>query len=139
MEAISEPGNLDQVVEKIYGAGISVAGRQRVSGGDINEAYLLQLSDGNRVFLKENARENIGFFSAETEGLKALSDTKTISVPAVHAYGRYRDKSFLLMEALPSGPMNRDFWEVFGHALADMHRASVGFLLLQKNSTIPQC
>ena len=136
MEAISDFCSLDEVIQKVYGESISVTEKRRVSGGDINEAYLLQLSDGESVFLKENARENIGFFSAEVEGLKALASTKTIGVPTAHAYGTYGNKSFLLMESLKPAPMVRDFWERFGHALADMHKADTTALLPEKNSRI---
>ncbi len=70
MEAISDCSSFDEVIKRVYGESISASWKKRVSGGDINEAYLLQLSDGQRVFLKENAKENVGFFVAETEGLK---------------------------------------------------------------------
>ncbi len=132
MEVISDCSSLSEVIKKTYGNNISVTGKQRVSGGDINEAFILQLSDGRRVFLKENARENVGFFSAETEGLGAIASTKTISVPTPQAYGTYGDSSFLLMEALESGHMVKDFWERFGHALADMHKAPTTALLPEK-------
>ena len=66
MEAISDFGSLGEVIQRVYGESISVTERRRVSGGDINEAYLLQLSDGENAFLKENAKGNIGFFSARS-------------------------------------------------------------------------
>ncbi len=124
MEVISEAGTFTEVIEKVYGAGISVNDRKRVSGGDINDAFILQLSDGKKVFLKENRKENIVFFTAETEGLRALSETDTIRVPYTHACGTYGDRSFLLMEYIATGRMDENFWERFGHALADMHKAS---------------
>ena len=129
MEVISDCRTLGEVIARVYGDSISIAEKRRVSGGDINEAYLLRLSNGESVFLKENSKGNVGFFSAEVEGLKALAGTKAIGVPVPHAYGTYGDKSFLLMESLESGPMAKDFWERFGHALADMHKADVSALL----------
>lgn len=114
---------LDEVIERVYGPGLSVAGRQRVFGGDINEAFLLRLTDGRSVFLKENKSSNASFFDAEEMGLRALEKTAAIGVPKVHAHGIYGDRAFLLMDSLISGPSVRDFWERFGHALADMHRA----------------
>lgn len=132
MEAISEVKTLDEVIKRVYGADIYVADRKRAFGGDINEAFFLKLSDGQLVFLKENEKRNKGFFSAEVEGLKAIAETNTIGVPTVHAYGIYGDKSFLLMENLKAGDKTKDFWECFGHELANMHRASSAFLLLEK-------
>ena len=40
------------LIHRLFGSGTEIAGIQAVSGGDINEAYLLLLSDGRRVFLK---------------------------------------------------------------------------------------
>ena len=138
MEAISDCRTLGEVIARVYGDSISVADKKRVSGGDINEAYLLLLSDEKSVFLKENAKGNIGFFSAEVEGLNALAATKAIGVPTAHAYGTYGDKAFLLMESLKPAPMARDFWERFGHALADMHKADMTALLSEKKYGFPK-
>ena len=131
METISEFDSFEQAIENTYGTGITVTEKRRVSGGDINEAFLLSLSDGNSVFLKENSRENADFFLAEAEGLKALGGTKAIGVPNVHASGKYANKSFLLMEYLAAGKPNKKFWENFGHSLAGMHKASTGGLLIK--------
>lgn len=110
MEKLFNLESPEELVQKLFGTGIS--SRRRVSGGDINEAYLIELSDGQRVFLKENRKENSGFFSAEAEGLKVLSSTGTIGLPNCIAIGSYKDKSFLLMEYLESGSRKKDFWEI---------------------------
>lgn len=130
MEAISDYASLEEVIEYVYGKGITVTDRRRVAGGDINDAYYLKLSDGSAVFLKENSAENTGFFQAEMQGLEALTGTKTIGVPKAHAYGRYQNRSFLLMEFLEQGRPVKNSFEQFGHSLAAMHRASVDFLSL---------
>ena len=57
MEAISDFDSFEKAIESTYGKGITVTEKRRVSGGDINEAFLLFLSNGNSVFLKENSRE----------------------------------------------------------------------------------
>ena len=129
MEAISEFETFEEVIKNTYGGSVSVAEKRRVSGGDINEAYLLTLSDGNTVFLKENSKENKDFFSAETEGLSAIAKTHTIGVPQVHAFGTRGKKSFLLMEYLESGKWDKHFWENFGHSLAEMHGADTSGLI----------
>ena len=136
MEAISDFDSFEKAIESTYGKGITVTEKRRVSGGDINEAFLLFLSNGNSVFLKENSRENADFFSAEAEGLKALAFTKAIGVPTVHAFGKYENKSFLLMEYLNAGKPNKNFWENFGHSLADMHRAGTEGLLQKEELNI---
>ena len=104
------------------GQGVSIAGRIRVSGGDINDACILKLSDGHKVFLKENTRANSGFFHAESQGLEAIRATRTIAVPEVLLYGTYGDRSFLIMECLEPGQRRGSFWEDFGHSLSEMHK-----------------
>lgn len=136
MAAISEFDSFEQVIENTYGKGITVKEKRRVSGGDINEAFLLILSDGNSVFLKENTKENADFFSAEKDGLKALLETKTIGVPKVHSFGKYERKSFLLMDYLQPAKQDKRFWENFGHALAEMHKADTTALLDSNESDI---
>ena len=111
------------LIRRFFGTGTTIAGMRRVSGGDINEAYLLVLSDGQRVFLKENAKKNAGFFRTEQEGLAAIRKTGTIRVPGVWEAGTAGDRSFLLMEYLEEAPAKKDFWEVFGRQLARMHKA----------------
>ncbi|MCR5746884.1 MAG: fructosamine kinase family protein [Lachnospiraceae bacterium] len=129
MKTVSGAATIDEAVGITYGKGVYVTEKRRVSGGDINDAFILQLSDGQKVFLKENSKRNSDFFSAETEGLEVLSGTKAIGVPEVHSYGSYGDRAFLLMECLEAGNRVPDFWERFGHALADMHKASAAQLL----------
>lgn len=66
---------LNETIRKTYGEGVSIARRIPISGGDINKAYALELSDGGRVFMKSNRKENGDYFRAETEGrIKLLLD-----------------------------------------------------------------
>ena len=123
MGVISGCSSFDEAIKRVYGESVAVVEKRRVSGGDINDAYMLRLSDGQRAFVKENSKDNLGFFEAEVQGLEAIATTGTIGVPMAYAYGTDGGRSFLLMESLESGHMPKDFWERFGHALADMHRA----------------
>ncbi len=102
------------------------AGRVRVSpvsGGDINEAFLVSAEDGRRIFVKVNAGRNAGFFEAERTGLAAIGKTGAIGVPAVLASGVFGDRACLATEYLEAGPKRPDYWEHFGRQLAAMHRA----------------
>ena len=96
-----------------------------VHGGDINEAYLLELSDGSSVFMKKHAGSDPEFFQAEADGLEAIRRTKTISVPGVIRVGTDPScgKVYLLMQHVRSAAPRPDFWERFGRELAGMHRA----------------
>ncbi len=116
--------SLDAAITGCFGAGVSVAQRDHVGGGDINDACCLKLSNGERVFLKSNTAANFAFFEAEAAGLEAIAATQAIGTPRLLALGLDRRKgaAFLMME-LVSGRKNADFWEDFGHSLAKMHLA----------------
>jgi fructosamine-3-kinase len=98
---------------------------QPVSGGDINCAYRVS-GNGQLVFMKANREKNIDFFVAEVAGLRAIAVTRTIRVPEVLAIGR-DDKygAFLLLE-WSRGTPSAEFFENFGHRLAEMHKAETG-------------
>lgn len=95
-----------------------------VSGGDINDAYKLTLSDGTSVFMKANRTASTAFFQAEADGLEAIRATKAICVPGVIACG-HNDSigSYLLLDWVEGKNGAPDFWEAFGHNLGTMHRA----------------
>ena len=116
--------SLGTAVADCFGADVRIARRDYVGGGDINDACCLNLSNGERVFLKSNTASNYAFFEAEAAGLEAIAETPTIGTPRLLALGLDRRKgvSFLMME-LVSGRKNADFWEDFGRSLANMHLA----------------
>lgn len=72
-------------------------GATPVGGGDINEAFCLQL-DGRRFFVKLNRDDRLEMFEAERAGLDALADTQTIRVPRVFATGRLAESAYIVME-----------------------------------------
>ena len=111
-----------RVLKNLTGrTGAEVREVRLVAGGDINEAYLIVLTDGRRVFLKANTRKNAGFFRAEQDGLEAIRQTGAIRVPAVLETGTEGGSSYLLMEYLEAGPKHADYWEHFGRQLASLH------------------
>ncbi len=115
--------NYSEIIHDIFGNNIEITGSRPVSGGDINEAFRLFLSDGNTIFLKENSKKNASFFKAEETGLAAIRKTGAIRVPKVLKSGTLGDRSYLLMEFLEAAPAKNDYWERFGRQLAAMHRA----------------
>ena len=120
--------SLEQAIREVYGEKIYIESKTPVSGGDINRAFVLKLSDGNSVFLKENSKRNISFFLAESHGLKAIRDTGCIRAPEVYAFGNYENTAFLLMEYSHETVRSPKFWEDFANALADMHEADTAIL-----------
>lgn len=73
----------DEVIAAAFGNDCRITGKRPVYGGDINRAYQVMLSDGQSVFMKANSPDNLSFFETEANGLEALRQTKTISVPRV--------------------------------------------------------
>ena len=115
--------SISEAISLFFGKNVKIENRQRVIGGDANDAYALLLSDGRRAFLKENALSNADFFRAEAEGISAISATNTLRVPEIFAYGTDGDRSFLLMEFIDRARPRNDFWEKLGAGLAMMHKA----------------
>ena len=114
---------LNDILKTRYGSSITVAGKTPVSGGDINRAYALTLSDGRRLFMKANRRENADFFRAEAEGLEALRSAGAIRVPEVIARGADENESFLLLEYIEEGRRSPAASEELGRRLARLHMA----------------
>ena len=112
---------LKEVLRAKYGSSITVTGKTPVSGGDINRAYTLLLSDGSILFMKANRRENGDFFRAEAEGLEAMKRTGAVNVPDVIGGGEDRNESFLLLEHVAEGRRTRGSSEKLGRGLAEMH------------------
>ena len=54
--------SLEEALGALFGDGAAIAKTERISGGDINEAYGLMLTDGSHVFMKANSRAEASFF-----------------------------------------------------------------------------
>lgn len=116
--------SLESALAAIFGGGVTVARSRRISGGDINEAYGLTLTDGTTVFVKANTKKNAPLFAAEAAGLAAIACTGEIGTPQVLGCGVEGDKVFLLLSFVVGGKQASDYWETFAHQLAAMHRAN---------------
>lgn len=115
--------DLNETIRSLFGEMVSVKRRTPVSGGDINRAYALDLSDGRRLFMKANSKGNEDFFRAESEGLAAIRRTGTVRVPDEIARGTEGNEAFLLLEYVGSGPGSKRSSEELGTDLARMHMA----------------
>ena len=112
--------SIEEALSAICGDGVFPVKTERISGGDINEAYGLTTSDGQYLFLKTNRGKGEAFFAAEAAGLDAIARTGAVGTPRILGYGN----AFLLLEFLHGGKRAPDYWETLGHQLADMHRAA---------------
>lgn len=121
--------SLDAAITACCGRGVHIVRTSSISGGDINDAQCLHLSDDSALFAKFNSLSNRRFFEAEELGLRAIEATGTIRTPRILGRGVDKSRSFLLLELVHSARPQRDFWERFGHALAALHQADTAALV----------
>ncbi len=112
-----------------------------ISGGDINEAYKLDLPSQPPLFVKTNARAPAGMFAAEAAGLAWLAEADAIKVPQVVAVSDATSPAFLALRYEPPGKPGADFTARLGRQLAALHAAGAPqFGWVQNNfiGTLPQ-
>jgi fructosamine-3-kinase len=92
----------------------------RIAGGDINDAWLLELEGGARAFLKARPAAAPGEYAAEAAGLAWLGEAENgLAVPAVLAV----DEAFLVLEWVDEGRLDAAGEEALGRGLAHLHLA----------------
>lgn len=119
--------SIENALDSLFGKGTRIAQTDRISGGDINEAYGLTLTNGTHIFMKSNSKENVTFFTAEAAGLHAIAKTQSIGTPQILCYGTQEGSpgySFLLLEFINGKNRIANYWETFAHQLAAMHQSS---------------
>lgn len=131
---------LSQSLAETFGAAVRRA--ERLSGGDINDAFEVVLEDGRELFVKTNENAPHGMFSAEARGLAFLGEARALRVPAVlAAVDAERGPRFLALELLRPRARRPGFEEALGRGLAALHAARpVGFGLDHDNfiGSLPQ-
>ncbi len=93
-----------------------------VSGGDINDAWNIQLDSGGVLFVKTNRADSFPkMFKLEANGLETLGEY--IRTPEVIQYGEFDLTSYLVLEWLEESREHSN-WKCFGNALAQLHSNS---------------
>jgi fructosamine-3-kinase len=110
-----------EALAQALGAPVRSAGR--LSGGDINDAFEVELGDGRRVFVKTNLAAPPGMFAAEARGLAWLAEARALRIPRVLAVSADSRAAFLALELLGEAPPRARFDEELGRGLAELHRA----------------
>ncbi len=124
--------SLKNALYSLFGEGTKVEKTSRISGGDINEAYKLTLTDGKSIFMKTNTKARLSLFTAEAVGLTAIARTKAVETPRILGIGTDGEEagySFLLLEFISGKNRSKNYWEDFARKLAAMHRASTAGLV----------
>lgn len=91
-----------------------------VSGGDINDAWIVRAGDAS-VFVKSRRGADPETFAVEARGLQWLAEPGALRIPRVLAHRA--DPPFLALELIETAPPRPDHDEVLGRGLAAMHRA----------------
>ena len=114
---------LNLLIEPIYGA--KVENSFAISGGSINQAQVLNLANGQRVFMKQNPSPPTDFFLAETRGLKLLAQAKNgPRIPKPIAVQSGTRPTFFLLEYIERSSEDENFAERLALSLAELHRMS---------------
>ncbi len=108
---------ISKQLESYLGARVSSV--TAVTGGDINDAFAVSLSDGRRVFVKTRADAPSDTYHREAEGLAILRQPGVLRVAEVAAVA----DDFLALIWIASGPRARDFDSKLGGGLAALHKA----------------
>jgi protein-ribulosamine 3-kinase len=111
---------LDRALTRRFGAGVRSA--ERLSGGDINDAFAVTLDDGRSVFVKTNARSPSGMFDAEARGLAWLAEARAIRLPEVLGVAGAGEPPYLALALLRPAARRPSFDEELGRSLAALHR-----------------
>lgn len=113
---------LQQVLQKHTSNRVIIQQASAVSGGSINNSFLVHTSAG-KFFLKHNSAQKYpGMFVKEARALEMVAQTQTVPVPSVITHGEAGEEAFILMEYLQAAPRSNNFWQQFGANLAAMHR-----------------
>ncbi|MCG5534620.1 fructosamine kinase family protein [Ectothiorhodospira mobilis] len=113
---------LSEAITQATGSPFTPADRRAAGGGCINEATVLQGTDGRRFFVKLNRPELAEMFAAEAEGLHALREPGAIRVPEPLCHGTAAGRAYLVMEHIPlGGPRDA---RRFGEQLARLHQCT---------------
>ena len=114
--------HIEQMLHELFAEKVSIKEKRGVGGGCINQTSVLLLSNGRKLFLKENSLTYEGLFSSERAGLIALRSEQGPRIPEPYAVGKGGGRQFLLLEYIEPGSKASDFWEEFGRLLAGLHR-----------------
>ncbi len=102
--------------------GAEVTGGRPVSGGDLNEAWRLELADGRLVFVKTAGDAPAGGYSTEAAGLRWLAEAGALAVPEVLAVvDAGTGPRLLALEWIDEGRLNAAGEEALGCGIAALH------------------
>ncbi len=115
---------LTRALEDLFGPSTQIKATEPIGGGCINQAQLLRLSNGERVFLKSNNLAPLHFFEAEARGLRLLASADNGPLIPRPLTEPRPDACFLLLEYIEETRPKPSYSQLFGEALAALHRVT---------------
>ena len=114
---------INKLLEPLLGA--TVKSTYSTGGGSINQTQVLELTNGERVFMKHNSNPPTDFFLAEVKGLRLLAQADNgPRIPKAIALQSGSRPTFLIMEYLENSSESKNFSDRLARALAELHRIS---------------
>jgi len=101
--------------------GLEVLEARPLSGGDINEVFLLKTSSEAYVLKLNKSDLFPGMFEKEAKGLQLLEASHSFIIPKVIETGTSGSYAYLLLEYIAPRSKHSDFWPTFGRQLASLH------------------
>lgn len=108
--------------------GRTVRGGAQVGGGDLNDAFRVELDDGSAAFVKTSPGARPGGYDAEARGLGWLAEPEAIGVARVLAVVDPEDPDhagprLLALDWIEEGSLDAEGEEALGRGLARVHAA----------------
>jgi len=114
---------INKLLEPLLGT--TIKSSYTIGGGSINQTQVLELTNGERVFMKQNSNPPTDFFLAEVKGLRLLAKAKNgPRIPKPIALQSGPRPTFLIMEYLENSNESKSFSDGLARKLAELHRIS---------------
>jgi len=127
---------IENHITEANGQSFKIQQRSNISGGCINQAFLIA-DDAQRYFIKLNSADRLAMFEAESAGLLAIIATASISSPQPLCSGTVDGQAYLVMNFIDTEEkVNHRSHTLFGEQLAAMHRKHFDYFGWQQDNTI---
>lgn len=107
-----------------------------VGGGSINEARKITTAQGIFFAKLNNADAYPAMFEKEASGLHFLKQHSDFDIPKVVGVGVSDNTQWIVMEFVHGGTRGANYWQQFGHRLAEMHQRAGDQFGLEENNYI---
>lgn len=115
------------IAEKIStatGTSREISSTRPLGGGCINQAFLLQCSDGSSFFAKLNGADFLPHYQNEAFALEKLAAANAVRVPNPITSGIAGKQAFLILEYLEMASPQSDSQRTLGRQLAALHQST---------------